>query len=327
MVIPVYNKGPHIQRSISSVLNQSYQDFELIIVNDASTDNSLEEIMKFDDPRIRVLHRDQPGPGGYAARNLGIQEARADWIAFLDADDEWYPDHLSMHEKLIVEYPDVEVCGCGYSVVDRDYGTQRKYNDSYYSARSAQGVHRLSFLEYLQAENAGLRPLWTSIATIRRNTLIEAGAFPEDKANRGGDVDTWLRCVERAGGIAWSPHIGATYFRDSVNMVTRTAYDDASKQRTTIKGLMKEQSMTERRALKVFSNHRTISAWKTNWYADPNRANFFLPTKLFWAGDIKRAITWSAFSILPNVVKTRAFRFAWAMKHSVRETISSPKSS
>lgn len=67
IIIPVYNKGPHIQRSISSVLNQTFQNFELILINDASTDNSLEEMQKFTDPRIRILYRSEPGSGGYAA--------------------------------------------------------------------------------------------------------------------------------------------------------------------------------------------------------------------------------------------------------------------
>jgi len=75
VVIPIYNKGPHIHRSISSVINQTFQNFELILVNDASTDNSLEEIQKFTDEHIRLFQRTQPGPGGYAARNLGIEKA------------------------------------------------------------------------------------------------------------------------------------------------------------------------------------------------------------------------------------------------------------
>jgi len=82
VIVPVYNKGPHIHRSIKSVLNQTFEDYELLLINDASTDNSLEEMQKFTDPRIRILHRDQPGPGGYAARNLGTQEAQANGLLF-----------------------------------------------------------------------------------------------------------------------------------------------------------------------------------------------------------------------------------------------------
>jgi len=91
IVIPVHNKAPYLGRSIGSVINQNFTDFELILIDDASADRSLVEMQKFADPRIRILHRDAPGAGGYAARNLGVMEAKAEWVAFLDADDEWLP--------------------------------------------------------------------------------------------------------------------------------------------------------------------------------------------------------------------------------------------
>jgi len=95
VVIPVHNKAPHVARSIQSVLDQTYKNFEMIIINDASTDDSMDEVSKFDDPRIRVFQRNEPGPGGYAARNLGIEKANAEWIAFLDADDVWLSEKLA----------------------------------------------------------------------------------------------------------------------------------------------------------------------------------------------------------------------------------------
>src|SRR5690606_5427160 len=109
IIIPVHNKLPHLDRSIASVLNQSYSDFELILVDDASTDGSSEKLPEFKDQRIKLLYRDTPGPGGYAARNLGITEAANEWIVFLDADDIWEPHHLSDIKKAIVEFQNVEV--------------------------------------------------------------------------------------------------------------------------------------------------------------------------------------------------------------------------
>src|SRR5690606_23125546 len=94
VIMPVYNKAPHLRRSIKSVLAQSYTGFELIIINDASTDSSYDVLTSFNDPRIRLFNRDRPGPGGYAARNLGIEASSFEWISFLDADDEWEPDYL-----------------------------------------------------------------------------------------------------------------------------------------------------------------------------------------------------------------------------------------
>lgn len=114
VVIPVHNKLPHLERSINSVLNQTYKNLEIILIDDASTDGSSEKLREFQGEHIRIFTRNTPGPGGYAARNRGIKEARGEWVAFLDADDEWYPDHLEKMNQLAIEFPQVYLMSCGY---------------------------------------------------------------------------------------------------------------------------------------------------------------------------------------------------------------------
>ena len=93
VVIPLYNKAQTILNTLNTVMNQTYPDFEVVIVNDGSTDNSVEVVnMHFHDPRIRIIN--QKNSGVSAARNRGIDEAQGEWIAFLDADDEWLPTYL-----------------------------------------------------------------------------------------------------------------------------------------------------------------------------------------------------------------------------------------
>lgn len=87
VVIPLYNKDKQIAKTLYSVLKQTYPNFEVIVVNDGSTDNSLSEVSKISDSRIRLICQENKGVS--AARNRGIQEAKSDYIAFLDADDEW----------------------------------------------------------------------------------------------------------------------------------------------------------------------------------------------------------------------------------------------
>ena len=87
VVIPLYNKEKYIKRAIESVLNQTFQKFEIIVVNDGSTDKSAEIVQNIKDPRIRLIN--QKNAGVSAARNRGIQEAKYEYIAFLDADDFW----------------------------------------------------------------------------------------------------------------------------------------------------------------------------------------------------------------------------------------------
>ncbi|KIC01072.1 hypothetical protein OA88_15890, partial [Flavobacterium sp. JRM] len=87
IVIPLYNKAYYIENTIKSVLYQSFTDYEIIIINDGSTDNSLEKVLEFNDKRIQLYT--QQNQGASVARNLGIEKAKYNYIAFLDADDLW----------------------------------------------------------------------------------------------------------------------------------------------------------------------------------------------------------------------------------------------
>ena len=92
VIIPTYNRGRCIQRSIDSVLSQTYKDIELIIVDDGSTDQTEEVVKKYEDPRIRYIKAGHGGAG--AARNRGVFEAKGEYIAFQDSDDYWQPQKL-----------------------------------------------------------------------------------------------------------------------------------------------------------------------------------------------------------------------------------------
>ncbi len=102
VIIPMYNKGELVGRSIRSILGQTYSDFEIIVVDDGSTDNGAEIVKGFEDERITLIRQQNSGPG--AARNAGIEAANTEYIAFLDADDEWYPSFLENSLKAIEEY-------------------------------------------------------------------------------------------------------------------------------------------------------------------------------------------------------------------------------
>ena len=106
VIIPLYNKESYIKNTLRSVLEQNFTDFEIIIVNDGSTDNSLEIVSSFKDERIQVIH--QPNSGASSSRNKAIQSAKTEYIAFLDADDFWFPNHLEELVQLIQDFPN---CG------------------------------------------------------------------------------------------------------------------------------------------------------------------------------------------------------------------------
>lgn len=218
IVIPLYNKGPHVARAIDSVLHQTCGDFELLVINDASTDSGLDELGRFTDPRIRVYRREKPGVGGYAARNLGIQHSIAPWVAFLDADDSWDARHLSNMRRLSERFPAADLLACGWNLID----AHQSRPDPYYQARQARGPHIVSTRDYLREILNGRPPIWTSAAVIRKRALDQCGGFPEDMCERGGDTVLWIKLVLQDRELAWLPYLGANYFMNSVNRVSRS---------------------------------------------------------------------------------------------------------
>ena len=106
VVIPLYNKEEHILATLNSVLQQTFKDFEVIIVNDGSTDNSVNVVAQIKDKRIQLLTLDNQGVS--YARNYGVLKSKANFIAFLDADDIWFPNHLSDLKELAEQYLIVE---------------------------------------------------------------------------------------------------------------------------------------------------------------------------------------------------------------------------
>ena len=107
VIIPLYNKEPIIERSLQSVLSQDYDDFEVVVVNDGSTDRSADIVRSINDPRIRLIEQENGGPS--KARNTGVKNAKGDWIVFLDADDELLPDALRYFAHIINTHPEVDM--------------------------------------------------------------------------------------------------------------------------------------------------------------------------------------------------------------------------
>ena len=115
VIIPVYNKQDYIKRTINSVLNQTYKNFEIIVVDDGSTDNSLKAIKQIKDKRIKVFAQKNLGVSN--ARNKGIKQAKGNYIAFLDADDEFLPKYLETIAKLIIKYPGNSFFGTAFKKI------------------------------------------------------------------------------------------------------------------------------------------------------------------------------------------------------------------
>lgn len=178
VVIPLYNKQDCIRNTVQSVLNQTFPDFEINIVDDGSTDRSLEIARQFDDPRIRVFSK--PNGGVSSARNYGIRQSRKKYIAFLDADDLWYPDYLSEIARLIDKYP-----GCG--IYSAGYILRKKHREIRY-AYPTEGVIQDYFKEYFKHKSPFCN---ASCAVIPVEAFGKVGYFPEN-LHTGEDLYMWM---------------------------------------------------------------------------------------------------------------------------------------
>lgn len=252
-VIPLHNKARHIARALDSVLRQTVVPAEIIVVDDASTDGGAEIASRY--PGVTMLARTQPGPGGYAARNLAITSATSDYIAFLDADDEWDPGHLETMVGMIERSPaDAAMFGTGY---DERHPDGRVIKDVY--RRSGAGEKVLDLSDFVTAWlDCGECPVWTSAIVAKRSALLDAGLFPEQRCRRGGDKDLWLRLAKQ-GPVHIQPVPSAIYYKDSQNMVTARPHDNICHCIIdTILDLKKTEPAPMRRLLTRLSNHESF---------------------------------------------------------------------
>ena len=208
IIVPLYNKEKVVRKSLESLKNQKYTDFELIIVDDGSTDRSVEIVTDFvlanesfaNQSKFRLIH--QVNGGVSAARNRGIEEARGEYIAFLDADDEWLPDYLSSMALLIQEYPLCWVLASAYCYRRKDGDTLVKL-EGIFSGR--KGI----LDNYFVVASISQPPLWTSAIIVRREIIKAIGGFPLG-IRLGEDLITWatLACQYK---IAYTKECLAIY--------------------------------------------------------------------------------------------------------------------
>ena len=185
IVMPLYNKEKEVDRAIRSALSQTVTDFELIVINDGSTDNSLDVVRSCRDERIRII--DQANQGVSAARNRGISEAKADLVAFLDADDEWKPDFLETIMKLVSTFPEASVFATGYTIKQIGIGERSSLIRGLPNLFS-EGI----LMDYFAVAAQSDPPLWTSAVAVKKEAITSIGGFPVG-VTAGEDLLTWAR--------------------------------------------------------------------------------------------------------------------------------------
>ena len=209
IVIPLYNKEAYIKNTLSKVFEQSYQDFEIVIVDDGSTDGSAAVVKEFDDPRIRLFS--QENQGASAARNNGCRLARYEHIAFLDADDEWDKDYLLKMQQLMDRYPHAVLYGANYNITEKGETHVLSYPDV------GEGM---TLIENFYVSSKVYTPVWTSAAIVKREVFLAEGGFPLS-CKVCEDIDLWCRLAAR-GQVAYINEPLANYRRDATNALSRS---------------------------------------------------------------------------------------------------------
>jgi len=203
VIIPLYNKQAYIKRAIDSVLNQTFDNLELIIVNDGSTDASMEIVKSINDTRIRMISQPNQGPG--SARNAGISAANSEILAFLDADDEWLPDYLAAGFSIFSSNIDIA------AVTQNYYENQAGQNNSkYWKIRGlSDGINNLTpeSLPFFANLLWAYMKTWSTMIT--RDAIQKYGGFYDRyKALYGEDAYLMLKILlNEKVYISFSPNV------------------------------------------------------------------------------------------------------------------------
>lgn len=199
VVIPLYNMAHYINRAINSVLSQTTPDFEIIVIDDGSSDDGGKLVQGINDSRIRYIRQENQGVS--AARNHGIAEARGELIAFLDADDFWKPRFLEEIDNLRKQFPQAGA----YATALESQSRRGVFPPDFNILPRGQKTGLINFFKVIK-----YRPIWPSAVAVPKKVLEEIGGFPVGEFILE-DLDTWLRIALRYP-IAWSNQVLSTLY-------------------------------------------------------------------------------------------------------------------
>lgn len=189
VVVSLYNKRSTVERAIRSISNQSLKPVEILVVNDGSSDGSeiVVEAMGIDNLRLVS----QKNTGVSAARNTGVREAKCDWVAFLDADDEWLPDFLKTIDDMHEQFPRYNLYATSYFSGDH-LGNKKEIQLNKIPFTGECGILH----NYFEVSACSMPPICSSALCIRKEALLAIGGFPEG-IRAGEDLMTWARLAAR----------------------------------------------------------------------------------------------------------------------------------
>ena len=253
VIIPLYNKSNTITNTINSVLAQTFFGFELIVVDDGSTDDSAEKVLTIKDDRIRLIQKKNGGVS--SARNLGIKEAKGKYICFLDADDYWEKDFLSTVKALFESFPEAKFASPSYKVKYEKKEIVPKW-------RSVDLNEDCLVKDFLEMATAPFWVITSSCVAIEKEALLSMDYLFPEKERVFEDFDLWIRLGVRFK-MAHSPKVCSTYNRITIDNA-RTAHKAkpiySQTYMNTLDAMIQDESKTEQQIvwLKEIKDRRLV---------------------------------------------------------------------
>jgi len=204
VVIPAYNSEKFVARAVNSVLSQTRRADEIIVVDDGSTDSTAAEVSKFG-PKIRFVQ--QENAGASAARNAGVEAATSEWIAFLDADDEWLPEKLQLQIEHLMRNPDLVWTTANFY---RCLCNENRIAPNFKPKLAEKALASKEYFEDFFQTSLPHTCAWTGTMVIKKDILKNAGLFRVGQL-MANDLDMWFRIAYRRPVIGFIPKPLAIY--------------------------------------------------------------------------------------------------------------------
>ncbi|WP_346799310.1 glycosyltransferase family A protein [Halomonas sp. Bachu 37] len=249
--MPVYNKVATLANSLECLYRQTFRDFEIIAVDDGSTDGSLDILREHEQAGLlKVYQRSPPGPGGYAARNFGAEKSTAPWLVFFDADDILLFDHLSCFTDDIAHFPGIELFVNAYQKMEGQRRLPRIHGVPVGRLHRQKALCAFARFDFIHMNGA----------CIRRERFLSLGGFPAGHYRRGGDVYFWLKALCEMEAIHYNATVTSLWLlehsditRDKRNLIDLHPSLDLLKEYET------KLAPDERRQFRLAINRKVLS--------------------------------------------------------------------
>lgn len=273
VVIPLYNKEKYVENALKSILNQTFTDYEVLIINDCCTDNSVEKTLPFLSEKVKLIHHPK-NKGLSASRNTGIENATSNYITFLDADDLWKPNFLKTIHRLIHNFPEAKIFATNYEEI-YPTKTYKPYNGSAALVQNYEGY--INFFNL----NIGQGIYNHGSVCVHKEVYEKVGNYDET-IDFSEDIDFNIRANFHFK-LAYSTKIGMSYFMEVENQITTTSIINKK-----LPNYSKYQSFEEKNAdvANYITFEKYVLAKKLKLYGDKKAADSLIKSidtsKLNW---------------------------------------------